>query len=203
MDLGNYLQNYLMNATKGGLPGAGLYRQQAYGNIDKGINRSVMGQKENLAASGMLRSGAGQQAISDIYASGAGAKGAFESELVKTETDFKNQAISKLLGLHQFQESQPGWLDILGNIISGGAQVGSSALLASGIAASDKKLKQNIKKVGETKSGLPIHEFNYKGSTVKVRGHLAQEIEKKVPKAVYKVLDYNALPKDAVFEVVE
>ena len=96
------------------------------------------------------------------------------------------------------RENQPGFWDFAGNLASGAAGVGTAAILMS-----DKKLKKNIKKVGDTKSGLPIHEFEYKDLPgTKIKGHLAQSVEKKFPDAVVRMLDYSKLPKDAKFELV-
>ena len=52
------------------------------------------------------------------------------------------------------------------------------------IAASDRKIKENIKKLGESISGLGIYKFNYKGDSTKWIGTMADEVKKINPKAV-------------------
>lgn len=70
-------------------------------------------------------------------------------------------------------------------------------------AFSDERLKTDIKRVGKMKSGLPIYSYRYKGELGDLDpglhlGVMAQEAEKKFPKAVsayggYKVVDYAGL----------
>ena len=51
-------------------------------------------------------------------------------------------------------------------------------------AFSSKKLKDNIIKIGESIAGHNIYKFNYKGSTRKFIGVIAEEIQQTVPEAV-------------------
>ena len=52
------------------------------------------------------------------------------------------------------------------------------------IAKSDRNLKENIKKIGESISGLGIYKFNYIGQTQKWIGTMADEVKKIKPEAV-------------------
>ena len=62
---------------------------------------------------------------------------------------------------------------------------------------SDKRLKEDIEKVGETTEGIGVYEYNYKGDDERQIGVMAQEVEKKHPEAVittpsgYKAVDYS------------
>jgi hypothetical protein len=49
---------------------------------------------------------------------------------------------------------------------------------------SDRRLKENIVKVGETPAGLGVYEYNFIGSGITETGVLAQEVEKAFPHAV-------------------
>jgi hypothetical protein len=70
-----------------------------------------------------------------------------------------------------------------GQIISGIAEGAGTA--AAGIAmASDRRVKKDIEKIGETKMGLPIYTFKYKDGNKTQMGVMAQDVEKKIPKAV-------------------
>ena len=53
-----------------------------------------------------------------------------------------------------------------------------------GPMASDIRLKENIIKVGNSRSGINIYEWNYKGNTQRYRGVMAQEILERHPEAV-------------------
>ena len=59
--------------------------------------------------------------------------------------------------------------------------IGTSA--ATIYAASDRRLKENIKKIGESISGLGIYKFNYIGQAKKYIGAMADEVIKIVPEA--------------------
>lgn len=67
------------------------------------------------------------------------------------------------------------------------AMGGLFGLLGAGISAfSDRRLKENIRKVGETFNGTPIYVFNYIGDLMPVMGVMAQELAEKQPEAVSK-----------------
>lgn len=54
-------------------------------------------------------------------------------------------------------------------------------------AFSDKRVKDNIEKVGKTFDGQNIYSYNYKGDATPQMGLMAQEVEKKTPEAVGEV----------------
>ena len=49
---------------------------------------------------------------------------------------------------------------------------------------SDYELKENIKHIGKSPSGIHVYEFNYLGENTRYRGAMAQEVMFKVPEAV-------------------
>jgi len=65
-------------------------------------------------------------------------------------------------------------------------QAAASTAAALGMAAlsfSDKRVKKDIEKIGKTDGGLPIYTFKYKGEDKTQMGVMAQDVEKKQPKA--------------------
>lgn len=70
-------------------------------------------------------------------------------------------------------------------------------LLGGGLAAlpflssmfnwSDRRLKEDVKKIGKTDDGLPIYRYRYKGSARPVIGLMAQDVLKVKPEAVANV----------------
>ncbi len=60
----------------------------------------------------------------------------------------------------------------------------SIATVAIAAGASDRRLKENIKKIGESISGLGIYKFNYIGQAKQYIGAMADEVIKVVPEAV-------------------
>jgi len=69
------------------------------------------------------------------------------------------------------------------------SQVGSIAapIIGGMIAASDRDLKENIQKIGESISGINIYKFNYIGKAQKYIGAMADEVQKIKPEAVVKM----------------
>ena len=83
-------------------------------------------------------------------------------------------------------------MNSMGDLIGAGASIASAAIMAS-----DRELKENIKKVGYEK-GFNIYEFNYKGDKQKYKGVLAQEVIKVKPEAIVHtdnaiLVDYDAI----------
>lgn len=77
----------------------------------------------------------------------------------------------------------------------GAAGLGAYGLYA-GLAASDKRLKTDIRKVGETEEGTNIYLYRFKGDPKTQMGVMAQELEKTDPEAVHdvggiKMVDYS------------
>lgn len=75
------------------------------------------------------------------------------------------------------------------------AQAAGLGLSAAGLF-SDERVKDGIEKIGETYDGQPIYRFRYKGEPTVRIGLMAQDVEKKNPKAVgksrgIKTVDYD------------
>ena len=75
-------------------------------------------------------------------------------------------------------------MDMGGSLFSGLSSMGAAGIKAG--MFSDKRVKKDIKKVGKTNDGQPIYSFRYKGGGPIQMGLMAQDVEKKKPKAVSK-----------------
>ena len=79
---------------------------------------------------------------------------------------------------------------------------GAVASIYTGIKTSDRRLKENIKKIGESISGLGIYKYNYIGKAKQYIGAMADEVIKVVPEAVvtmdngYLGVNYNLIDVD-------
>lgn len=60
----------------------------------------------------------------------------------------------------------------------------NAAITAAMFAASDERLKENIKAVGKLDNGLTVYSFNFKGSPTTQIGLIAQEVQDTHPEAV-------------------
>jgi len=103
------------------------------------------------------------------------------------------------------QQSYPFQVaQFLANIAEGtGALSGSTTTTTQpGGFFSDRRLKTDIAKIGETFDGQPIYSFKYKGDPRTQIGLMAQDVEKTHPDAVglaagFKTVDYGKATKDA------
>lgn len=90
--------------------------------------------------------------------------------------------------MQQYQSQMQGFQSLLGGLGS----LGSAAIMSS-----DRRLKENLKKIGEKSSGLPVYTFNYIGDPTEQIGCIADEVEKIFPEAVsyrddgYAQVDYR------------
>jgi len=100
----------------------------------------------------------------------------------------QNPLISSLMGAGA--GAGLGTAGMLGEVGAGGG-----ALLG---LLSDQRMKENIKRVGQTDDGLPIYTYKYKGRDGVHMGVMAQELEKVNPDAVHehhglKYVNYGAI----------
>jgi hypothetical protein len=81
-------------------------------------------------------------------------------------------------------QQQQGKSDAMGSIMQ---------MIPVIMSASDRRLKTDINKVGKTNSGLPIYTYKYKGDPKTQMGVMAQDVEKKNPKAVKEFGGFKAV----------
>ncbi len=93
-----------------------------------------------------------------------------------TQQNYANQ-------LTQYNQQQANLGGLFGTL---GSVAGASAKYWGPLVFSDKRLKTDIHKVGETDDDIPIVTYRYKGDDVPRIGFLAQDVAKKRPEAVRK-----------------
>ena len=75
---------------------------------------------------------------------------------------------------------------------------------ASGIfTISDRRLKENVREVGDLLGVLPVYEYNYVGREGKIVGLMAQDVEKIAPEAVAQLGKYKAVDYSRAIEACE
>lgn len=100
---------------------------------------------------------------------------------------------AKMNAWQQSQASLGSSIGGLGGLFSGGANSAMSGIMS----LSDERAKTDMKKIGTTENGLGLYSFKMKGSDETEIGLKAQDVKKKVPKAVKKrpdglfAVDYN------------
>lgn len=98
-----FLQGTLQDMVTNGIPTAtrNEYTQTAARDINKNLDRTRTSARENLAQGGMLKSGMGAIMDYNLASSGADAMADVENNLNTMDMNYKDSAISKLLGLDQ------------------------------------------------------------------------------------------------------
>jgi Chaperone of endosialidase len=151
-------------------------RAQAYGEADADYNR-------DLNRINALLSGSQVSAPSFVNTPKSNVAGTDYAGLVNSTYQQK---------LAAWQQQQQNQNDLLGGLFGiGAAFAGNPALKFS-----DRRLKENVTKIGETSDGLKIYSYHYKGDRRLQLGLMADEVKHKRPTAVvtlpggFKAVDY-------------
>lgn len=213
---------------RGGVVAANLARQQALGTAqvmnpiykqayDQALAAAQQQQGVGLGAAQANRQNF-QQAAQLFGNLGTGAQQAglagAQAQLQAGQAQQQTEQAGKQAMYNQFMQEQGYPFQVaqfLANVatgtgaLSGNTTAGTSTTTTQGGGGffSDERLKENIKKVGETNDGQPIYRYNYKGDPRTQIGLLAQDVEKHHPEAVglaggYKTVDYKKATQDAV-----
>lgn len=91
--------------------------------------------------------------------------------------------------MQQYNAKQQARSSALGSVFGLGGKLLGGFL-------SDRRLKENLKRIGKTSKGIPTYTFNYIGSRFKEFGVMAQEVIKVIPEAIgfkggYMTVDYG------------
>ncbi len=171
---------------------SGLNAYKSATGFDAAADQGSRGITGNAAASGLLRSGSTAKGLQ-----------AFGNTL---QNSYAQSYMDKLL-------AQAGLGLQAGNLISGAGQTSQSTgssnkkdglggligSVASGVAASDPRLKKNVHKVGKHASGLDLFQFRYIDGTGPIIGVMADQVAERYPEALgptidgYMTVDYDKL----------
>lgn len=222
-----YLQN-AMGATAAQMQNVNQQQQNqltgnaisagAFGGDRAGIARNNLINQQNLAMGQTLGQMANQgyQQSAQNYMTGLGQIGQLglqgqqaalqgaQAQLGAGTLEQQTQQAGQTALYNQFLQQQAYPFQVaqfLANIAMGtGGLSGSNTTTTQPMPFfSDRRLKKNIERIGETDEGLPIHKFEYKGDPKgqKHIGLMADEVEQIHPEAVgthksgYKVVDYD------------
>jgi hypothetical protein len=199
--------------------GQGLYNQsmgvgqaaQGLGNQQYNQGMGASTALGNLANQGfnMGNTTANSLAALGTNAQQAGLAGA-QAQMAAGQTQQQTQQAGLQAMYNQFQQGQSYPFQVaqfLANIAEGTGSLSGNTTTSNttggGGFFSDKRLKENIQKVGKTNDGQPIYRFNYKGDKNTQIGLMAQDVEKTHPEAVglaggYKTVNYKEATDDAV-----
>lgn len=171
----------LQRLLGGDATGLNQYKQTI--GFDNMLEQGSRGVTGNAAASGLLRSGGTSKGLAR-FAAGLEdqTSGQYMDRLFQMAGIGQNAA-STLAGAGQTAQSTE----------TGKSKNGMGKFLGAGIgavAASDRRLKRDIKKIGETPEGLSLYEYYYTFNPFfKQTGVMADEVALKKPEALGPVID--------------
>ena len=194
-----------------GMTGSGLHAQ----NLAKGLSAGLadvenqawqQGQNRSLQAAGMMPQMAGMQfgAADALRAAGADRQQQSQQEISANVLQDQQAKTAELSAIQDYLALVSGLGGQFGSQTSTQSQnAGLMGMLGFGLQAapllfSDRRLKEDIQKVGKTDDGLPVYTYRYKGEPTVHMGVMAQEVQKKKPKAVHKVGGYLAVDYGAI-----
>ena len=207
--LGTAVSSGAFGGDRAGIAAANLNQQNqmAYGKtmadiMNQGYTQALGASQADLArqmAGGAQMAGLGAQS-QQLGLQGAQAKIAAGTMQQQTEQAGKDAMINQFMQEkgYPFQVAQ-----YLANIAMGtGAASGSTTTAVQPTSFfSDRRLKEDIQRIGEGDNGLPIYKYRYKGEPDTHIGFMADEVEKVNPDAVglhptgYKTVDYDRATK--------
>lgn len=178
---------------------------QGLGQQQFGQGTGIAQQLAALAQQGYGMGAGTSQALAGLGsgAQAAGLAGA-QAQMAAGATEQQTQQAGLQAMYNQFMQKQGYPFQIaqfLANIAEGTGALSGNTTSTS--MASDRRLKENVQKVGETNDGQPIYRYNFKGDPRTQIGLMAQEVEKDHPEAVdenrgYKSVDYKKATEDAI-----
>lgn len=183
---------------------AALQQQAAQGKFGQAAQEAALQQAASQNVYNMATQG-GMNYANLGLAGQAAALQAAQAQLGAGQIEQQTEQAAKSAMYNQFLQQQ-GYpyqqVGFLGNVSMGiGSQSGGTTTTQQG-SYSDRRLKEDIRKVGETFDGQPIYSFKYKGEEKSQLGLIAQEVEKDHPEAVgerdgYLTVDYKDATEDA------
>jgi hypothetical protein len=187
-------------------------QQQGVGLGAEQANRQAVQQlSQQLGALGQQGYAMGSGASQQLAGLGTGAQQAAlqgaQAQMAAGQVQQQTQQAQDTAQYQQFLQERGYPFQVaqfLANIAMGtGALSGSTTTTQQpGGFFSDKRLKKDVKEIGETHDGQPIYSYKYKGNDRTQIGLMAQDVEKRHPEAVglmggYKTVDYKKATEDA------
>lgn len=193
-----------------GMTGSTLHQQNLSQGMSQGLGMAAndfqnQAVQQQLGATGALGGVLGQ-----IMGNQEAALGAQDRIQQQEQNELDSQYQNSLLGQNADFDALSNYLSVISGIAGLGGQstgtqqqkAGFGGILSAGLGLaglfSDRRLKEGIKRVGQTDDGVPIFTYRYKGSDQVHMGVMAQDVAQVRPDAVserhgYLAVDYGAI----------
>lgn len=167
-------------------------REKALGTAKKldvaGLYRGMPGASQGAytAATNSGNSAVGNStAVGQGMTNGAIASAGIVNQGQATRLSGLNGILSSQTSIYNNSQGNDGFGALLGGLGGIGQGLGAMGMKFGPAAAlSDRRMKENIVRVGEDPRGFGLYEFNYLGGEQRYRGVMADEIEPIMPDAV-------------------
>lgn len=197
-----------------GMTGSTLHQQNLSQGLSQGLGMAAndfqrQSVEQQLGATGALGGVLGQ-----IMGNQEAALGAQDRIQQQEQNELDSQYQNSLLGQNADFDALSNYLSVISGIAGLGGQgtstssnngggllgfLGGAAKIGSMIPGfSDRRLKESVKRVGQTDDGLPIYTYRYRGSDQVHMGVMAQDVARVKPGAVTEMhghlaVDYGAI----------
>lgn len=183
-----------------GMTGSGLHAQNLAQGVSQGVADTMnqnwqANQNRALQAAGMVPglAQAGFGALDYMRGAGRDRQEQSQNELSAAILQDQQAKTAELNAIQDYLALTTGVGSTFG--VQSSRTTGSPGLMGAlgfGLQAlplmfSDKRLKEDIKRVGKTDGGLPIFTYKYRGGGPTQMGVMAQDVQKKNPDAVHDV----------------
>lgn len=190
-----------------GMTGSGLHAQ----NLAKGVSAGIADAVNNNWQQGQNRALNAANSMAGMNSAMFGANDYLNQYGTQAQGQNQNEINAQVLYDQQSQSAEANAIKDYMSLMSGmGGQFGTSSstqssggglmsVLGLGLQAaplfmpSDRRIKENIKRVGQTDDGLPIYTYTYKGGNTYHMGVMAQDVAEVKPEAVGKLGNYLAV----------
>lgn len=195
-------------ALTGASGDAGRIQSAAEGNAGRSLTAKTAGTSARLQGAGLLsditsREGADRRATLDMRGRFASQEADLQNKIRQFPLEVQQKLQGLLAGLNPalftgqtINSSGSGTSTTSGMSMSDLAKIAQAAAM---VAASDRRLKRDVVKLGERPDGLGVYAFRYLWSELLHVGVMAQEVLKVKPEAVltlpsgYMAVDYGML----------
>lgn len=194
-----------------GMTGSTLHQQ----NLSKGMGEGLASAYSDYANNAVNQQLAATSSLGGVLGQMLGNnQAAYNAERAlqtQEQNELDSQYQNSLLGQNADFEALSNYLSVISGIAGLGGQGGSTQTqkpglggILGGIASigslfSDRRLKTDVKRVGQTDSGLGVYTYRYRGSDTVHMGVMADEVVEIMPEAVadmgggFMAVNYGAL----------
>lgn len=193
-----------------GMTGSTLHQDNLSRGMSEGLASAHAGYQDQMIQQQLGATGALGGVLGQIMGNDQAALGAQDRIQSQEQNELDSQYQNSLLGQNADFDALSNYLSVISGIAGlGGQSSGTQSQSAggmgvlSGIAGiaslfSDRRLKEDIERIGMLDNGLPIYRFRYRGGEQVHIGVMAQDVARVKPEAVserhgHLAVDYGAI----------